>query len=247
MPLLVRQNIPWLVGLLAIPALAQPDEDPAQLREVSVVAESDPYAARRHASTTKIVYDRQALDELDASSLAELMRKLPGTGLFVDTENRRKKGKGADRYAPTILVDGEALPGSQNSPQDALRLPVDLIERVEIIRNPGPDMPSAGPAGIINLVLRDVPPSTVRNLRTEAGLQQEAISYRAEGQYGENQGDFAYLLALATYRKPVQGDQESERVTYLRGCLQIQVVSLRSSMRASASQTQVSATDVRRS
>ena len=33
----------------------------------------------------------------------------------------------------------------------------------------------------------------------------------------------------------------------IRGCLQIQVVSLRSSMRASASQTQVSATDVRRS
>ncbi len=170
---------------------------------------------RRHASAAKIVFDREELDTLDAASIGDLLRKLPGTGVFADPDNRRGRGKGRDRNMPQILVDGQALPGGDRSAGTALRLPVDLIERIEVIRNSTPEFPAAGPGGIINLVLRDVPPRATRGARIAVGMIDGEPSLRLEGQYGERLDDFGYLLggSLQSYAQAGQVDTDIQRFT----------------------------------
>ncbi len=165
------------------------------LAEVAVNAKRNAASeVRRNASAGKIVYDREELETLDSASIGDLLRKLPGTGVFADPDNRRGRGKGRDRHMPQILVDGQPLPGGDRSAGTALRLPVELIERVEIIRNSTPEFPAAGPGGIINLVLRDVPPRATRGARVAVGLIDSEPGLRLEGQYGERHDDFGYLL-----------------------------------------------------
>ncbi len=200
--------------LLSSTALAQQE---TLLSEVSVSAQADPADARHYAPTARIVFHREDLEALDAASVAELLKKLPGTGLAADLESRQGRKRGADRNLPRILVNGESLPGGDRSPGAALRLPVELIERVEIIRNASAEFPAAGPGGTINLVLRDVPPKATRSARAGLGMTGEQAAARLEGQYGINQGGFGYLWSGALGSRPVSGETESDIQTFAAG------------------------------
>lgn len=202
------------LSMLSTPAAAEPE---TLLPEVSVSARADTQAARRDAPTARIVFHREELEALDAASVAELLRKLPGTGMAGDLETKRGRGKGPDRHMPRILVDGDALPGDKRSPGAALRLPVDLIERVEIIRGASAKFPHAGPGGTINLVLRDVPPRATRGLRLGAGVSDGEAAARVEGQYGETAGDFGYLWSGSINRRPLAADRVTQIQTFAAG------------------------------
>lgn len=210
---LSRARVP-LAGALAVVFSAPLIAEEAVLAEVAVSAKrTSAVELRRNASAAKIVYDREELETLDAASMGDLLRKLPGTGVFADPDNRRGRGKGRDRNMPTILVDGQPLPGGDRSAGTALRLPVDLIERVEIIRNSTPEFPAAGPGGIINLVLRDVPPRATRGARIAVGMLDSEPGLRLEGQYGERLDDFGYLLggSLQSHARIGEVDTDIQR------------------------------------
>ena len=65
---------------------------------------------RRNASAGKIIFDRAELETLDASSMSELLSKLPGTGMSADMDSGpRGRPRGPDRNMPQILVDGQPL------------------------------------------------------------------------------------------------------------------------------------------
>lgn len=205
-----------LATLLAVSAAAH-GADETTLKEVSVVAASDVQEQRRNASTAKIVFGREELDRMDANSIGELLRKLPGTGITGDPDGKRGRGKAPDRFMPQILVDGQALPGGQRNPATALRLPADLIERIEIIRNGSAEFPGAGPGGTINLVLRDVPPKGTRSGRVGTGESDGRAVLRADGQFGENLDDFGYLLAGGFDSRPSSGRRDTEIQRYAGG------------------------------
>lgn len=165
---------------------------------------------RRNASAAKLIYDREELATMDAASIGDLLRKLPGTGVFADPDSRRGRGKGRDRHQPQILVDGQPLPGGDNSPGAALRLPVELIERIEIIRNSTAEVPVGGPGGVINLVLRDVPPRATRGARLALGATDGEPIARLEGQVGERFDDFGYLFGGSVQHQPLQAHLETD-------------------------------------
>ncbi len=181
------------------------------LAEVAVTAGRDGGSeVRRNASAAKLVYEREELETMDAASIGDLLRKLPGTGAFADPDSRRGRGKGRDRHLPQILVDGQPLPGGDNSPGAALRLPVELIERIEIIRNSTAEFPVAGPGGVINLVLRDVPPRTTRGARLALGATDGEPIARLEGQVGERFDNFGYLFGGSFQHQPLVAHQETD-------------------------------------
>lgn len=203
-------------GLVASPVMALAVEETV-LSAVSVSAKAEAQEIRRNASAGKLVFDRQELDTLDAASIAELLRKLPGTGMFADPDSGggpRGRGRGPDRNMPQILVDGQPLPGGDRKPASALRLPVELIERVEIIRNSTAEFPVLNPAGVINLVLRDVPPTATRGVKVGLGSADGRPSLRLEGQYGEPDGDFGYLLAGSLTSRADAGERDKRASTY---------------------------------
>ena len=188
------------------------------LGEVAVTAvRSNATELRRNASAGKLIYDRDELETLDAGSIGDLLRKLPGTGVFADPDSRRGRGKGRDRHMPQILVDGQPLPGGDNSPGAALRLPVDLVERVEIIRNSTAEFPVSGPGGVINLILRDVPPRATRGARLALGTSAGEPIVRFEGQYGERLDDFGYLLGGSLQSQPLVAHQDTDIQRFANG------------------------------
>jgi len=174
---------------------------------------------RRNASAGKIVYGREELETLDAASIGELLGKLPGAGMFVDPDSgARGRGRGPDRNMPQILVDGQPLPGGGRNPATALRLPVELIERVEIIRNSTPEFPVLGPGGVINLVLRDVPSKQVRSAKLGLGAMSGEPGLRLEAQYGEPEGgSFGYMLSASINSRSNKGEGALDSVTYAAG------------------------------
>lgn len=204
-----------LAAVLPAPTFAQ--EMALLLPEMVVSAGTDPGELRRHASAAMIVFDRKDIEALDADSVGDLLRKLPGTGLSADMEGKRGRGKGPDKMMPTILVDGEPLPGGARNPAIALRLSPELIERIEVIRNGGAEYPAAGPGGIINIVLRDVPPRPTLNLRAGIGAQAGEAVARFDGQYGTRDGAFGWLLAGSANRRPITGERTTDIQRFAAG------------------------------
>jgi outer membrane receptor for ferrienterochelin and colicins len=205
-----------LAVLLTAAAAAQGAEETV-LKEVSVVAPSEIQELRRNSSTAKIVFGREELERLDAGSIGELLRKLPGTGVSGDLEGKRGRGRAPDRFMPRILVDGQALPGGERNPATALRLPADLIERIEIIRNGSAEFPGAGPGGTINLVLKDVPPKAAKSGRIGTGESDGRGILRADGQMGDTLGDFGYSLGGSFDSRPTVGRRDTEIQRFAAG------------------------------
>ncbi|PKO87176.1 MAG: hypothetical protein CVU18_11825 [Betaproteobacteria bacterium HGW-Betaproteobacteria-12] len=206
--MLVRRPAP--LGLLLFAVACPLCAEDTLLAEVNVRAPATAGETRRNASASKIVFEREELEKLDAASIGDLLRKLPGTGAIPDPDSRRGRGKGRDKHMPQILVDGQPLPGGDRSPGTALRLPVELIERIEIIRNSTAEFKVGGPGGVINLVLRDVPPRSVRSFRAGAGVQDGEPVVRLEGQFGERDDDFGYLFNGSLQSQPLVGEQDTE-------------------------------------
>lgn len=216
---MTRQRHTALPRLLALACLmpslsaqAQtPPEPPAKLDAVQVTAPAfDADAARQESSATKFIVSREELEKLDAASIGEILRRLPGVGISI-SEERRGRNREADRLEPRIVVDGEALPGGNRT---ALRLPVELIERIEIIKNSTAEFPS-GAGGTINLILRDVPPKKVGTYRFGIIHNEEDVGTRIGGVYGDKEGENGAIWMLFANSRPIRSDRSlsSEQVT----------------------------------
>ena len=163
----MKSTLSHLIALaclnVPLPGYAQTTADtPATLGTVQVTAPAyDAGEARQESSSAKLIVSREDLEKLDAATIGEILRQLPGVSLAADSDGQRGRDRTVDRLEPRIVVDGEALPGGNRM---AMRLPVELIERIEIIKNSTAEFPS-GAGGTINLILRDVPPTKTSTFR----------------------------------------------------------------------------------
>ena len=195
--------------------LAQATADaPATLETVRVTAPTyDAVEARKESSSAKIIVSREELEQRDAATIGERLRQLPGVSLAADSEGRRGRSRGVDRLEPRIVVDGEALPGGNRM---AMQLPVELIERIEIIKNSTAEFPS-GAGGTINLILREVPPTRTGTFRLGIIHNDDAFGARIGGVYGAREGETGVLwMGFATSR-PLSGERTTSTQTFSSG------------------------------
>ena len=150
-------------------AQAQIQEEKA-LEEVVVRVDRDDHAQRRDSSATRIVYGRSELEAASDSTVGDYLRKLPGVVLSGSPGRGREARMRGMKGATQILIDGEKAGGGKDRSVDVDQLPLDLIERIEVIRTPTADMPNEGIAGTINIVLREAPEQAQRSLRLGMGL-----------------------------------------------------------------------------
>lgn len=201
-------NIP-LQGYAQAPA-----DTPATLETVQVTAPAyDAGEARQESSSAKLIVSREDLEKLDAATIGEILRQLPGASLATESGGRRGRDRTVDRLEPRIVVDGEALPGGNRM---AMRLPVELIERIEIIKNSTAEFPS-GAGGTINLILRDVPPTKTGTFRLSVIHNGDAFGARIGGIYGAREGETGMLwMGFATSR-PLGGERTTSTQTFTGG------------------------------
>lgn len=161
-----------------------------RLATVTVIAEADDFVARRDAATTRLVYGREELDRMNELTVGDYLRKLPGV-TFTGPPGTPKdvRMRGGDKGLTQILIDGEPVFGGGKERQLQVdRIPLDLVERIEVIRAPSADIPNEGLLGTLNIVLRNAPPRRTASLRGVGGrLFGEAThldSWNLSGYYG---------------------------------------------------------------
>ena len=153
---------------------------------------------RRYSTAAKMVFGREELDRHGDTSLADVLKRLPGITIS-GTPGRggdirmRGLGKGYTQ----ILLNGEPMP--RGFSLDSLS--PEQVERIEIMRAPVAEHSTRAIAGTINIVLREDfvrKSSEMRvNLGWEAGHLQPGVSL----QRTDSIGALNYDLTANTFRK----------------------------------------------
>ncbi|MDD5328485.1 MAG: TonB-dependent receptor [Sulfuricella sp.] len=166
------------------------------LPDVIATTQRDALDERKDANAQKIVYDRKELERYNEMTVGDVLRKLPGVVFGGGPgETKDVSLRGLDKgYTQVLINGGRTLGGGAERAMEMDVLPADLIERIEIIRNPTADQSVDGIGGTINIVLREIPARAGGSFR--AGINQiEGVARpQLSANYSNGAGDFSYLL-----------------------------------------------------
>ena len=162
-------------------------EDLLQTEVTSLAGTSAPQFDTPAAIT---VIDAEDIRRAGHRSLAEALRMVPG--MFVARINAGSWTVGtrgltgsaitANRYL--VLVDGRLVydPLTSATMWDAVDIPLVEVERIEVIRGPGPTLWGVNAMnGVVNVVTRDARDTLGSQLQLGAGTQGEARAYLRHG------------------------------------------------------------------
>lgn len=187
----------------AFPLLVHAADTPTQLGEVIVNPEQDDFDARQQSTSTKLVYGREELDRMNELTIGDYLRRMPSVTFTGPPGNPKDvRVRGMDKGYTQILIDGEPVASGTKERQIQVdRIPLDMVERIELIRAPSAGMPNEGLMGTINIVLRDAPDKRVLSARLVTGrLYGEHTSkdtWNLSGQYGDAGENVRWLLNAA--------------------------------------------------
>ncbi len=160
---------------------------------------------RRRAPVAKQIYGREEIDKFGDTSAADVLKRLPGVDIQGGTPRMRGLGSG---YT-LILINGDpAPPGFQFD-----QLNPSQIERIEITRGPTADQSAQAVAGAINIILKEPPKVSQRDLRLGMGYSAVRPTPSASFTYGERQGGVSLSLPVSVFQWRNVGNSVIERQT----------------------------------
>ncbi|MDZ7855832.1 TonB-dependent receptor [Sphaerotilus sp.] len=152
---------PTLLAVALLAAFATQAQQTVKVKEtvldvVRVKAAREEVEKRIEAPNPVVVIGREDIEKTNDLTLGDFLRRQPGISFTGPAGNIKDiRMRGLDKGYTQILVDGEPWLGSTKERQIQVdQLPMSMVERVEIIRSPLPDMPADGIGGTINIVLR---------------------------------------------------------------------------------------------
>ncbi len=160
---------------------------------------------RRRAPVAKQVYGREELDQFGDTNVADVLKRLPGVSMQGNAPRMRGLGSG---YT-LILINGDpAPPGFQFDQLNPAQ-----VERIEVTRGPTADRSAQAVAGTINIILKDAPRVSQRDLRLGVGYNAVRPTGSATFSYGERAGGLALSLPVSVFEWRNINASELERQT----------------------------------
>jgi iron complex outermembrane receptor protein len=152
---------------------------------------------RRQSTASKIVIGRDELDRMGDTSVADVLKRLPG----VTIGGRPGRGgdirmRGLGSGYTQILVNGERIPPGFSIDT----LTPEQIERIEVSRAPTAETGARAIAGTINIVLREDVKRRLNNVHLGGGREAGQNQTSASWTRGDQLGDLSYNLSLSAYR-----------------------------------------------
>ena len=130
--------------------------DEVQLPDIEVSADQQSMEIRKLAASRKIVINQNDFENLGDITAGDVIKRYPG--LWVQgpvSSNRNVLLCGLDKVFQSILIDGNRPAGGEADREFKLdRIPLDAIDRIEIINIPTVDYCSDAVAGVVNLVTK---------------------------------------------------------------------------------------------
>jgi len=170
-------NAPRPAAIAALIAAFSPQLHAAPETTLSEVVATDQREAetlRKEAPLQKIVISEEEVERFGDATVGDILKRLPGisfTGPAGVTKDVRMRG--LDKGYTQFTINGEAVPGATKDRQMQVdRLPADMIERIEIIRNPSAAYDAGNVGGIVNIVFKSRIDEVTR-LRASAGRNGE--------------------------------------------------------------------------
>ena len=196
--------IATLVGLSAGSAWAQEmpggaGEQPAarapggKLERVEVLGkQTSDNDLRRRAQIAKQIYGREELDKYGDNNVADVLKRLPGITMQGNAPRMRGLGSG---YT-LILINGDPAP-----PGFALdQLDPAQVERIEVTKGPTANQSAQAVAGAINIILKDAPKTSQRDLRVGIGYSVDRPTVSGSWTLGEKWDGFSLSLPVSLFQ-----------------------------------------------
>ncbi|MCC9596130.1 MULTISPECIES: FepA family TonB-dependent siderophore receptor [unclassified Rubrivivax] len=213
------------LALLAMPLAAQQAQDAGTLKEVRAVATAE--EELRQSLGVSVITDEDLARKPPANDLADILRTQPGVNLTGNSAsgaygNQRQidlRGMGPENTL--ILVDGKPVMsrtgtqmrrnGERDTGGDTNWVPVDQIERIEVIRGPAAARYGSGAAGgVINIITKK-PAQTFGGSITayksvvDDGGNTKRLGFSVNGPISEN-------LSFRVYGNVAKTDEDSATV-----------------------------------
>jgi len=180
---------------------AQPT--PSAQQRIEVIGRQSSTDLRRASRVAKQVYGREELDQYGDTNALDVMRRLPG--INIGSGGPRMRGLGAG-YTQ-ILINGDPMP-----PGFALdQLSPSQIERIEVLRAPTAEQSTQAIAGTINIILKEAPRRSQRDLRLGLADGSERPTGNLNLTLGESKGGLAGSLPLSLFEWRRENRNTTER------------------------------------
>jgi outer membrane receptor for ferrienterochelin and colicins len=131
------------------------------IKEVLIEAEAENEAIneQKQAGVSKLVASSKNLNNFGHHAAGDVLKRMPR--IFVQgppSFNRNIMMAGLDKQFQSILINGNRPAGGEDYRDLKLdRIPIDMIEKIEVIYNPPAIYGADATIGLVNLVLKDVP------------------------------------------------------------------------------------------
>ncbi len=202
------------VAIIALPmAVTTFANEEKLLSQVVVTDQREAQIERKESYIQKIVISEEEIERFGDVSVGDVLKRLPGTS-FTGPAGVAKdvRMRGLDKGYTQFMINGEPVPGATKERQMQVdRLPADMIERIEIIRNPSAEYDSGNVGGIVNIVFKQRIDEVTRT-RIAYGKNGDLEVGDVIAQTSKRWGDIDLLLA-ASYTKGAE-DVVEEKNAY---------------------------------
>ncbi|MFN0184824.1 MAG: TonB-dependent receptor plug domain-containing protein [Aquabacterium sp.] len=168
-----------------------PSPQPSSVQRVDIVGRQGATELRRAASVAKQIYGRDELDRFGDTNALDVLRRLPGVNVGAGGPRMRGLGAGYTQ----ILINGDPAP--QGFALD--QLSPTQIERIEVLRAPTADQSAQAIAGTINIILKDAPRRSQRDLRLGLANGSERPMANVNLTLGESKGPLSLSLPVSLF------------------------------------------------
>jgi outer membrane receptor protein involved in Fe transport len=190
-----------VAAALAAPAALAGEASPSleELDEV-VVRGQIVYRDRVDATAPVLEYGLDYFQRFEPTTVGDMLKRVPGVGFLSDVnEYDGVRLRGLDAAYTKILINGKKVPGAEADRSFWVdRIPAELVERIEIVRNSSADAGADGVGGALNIVLKDGGELDGGYLRGGAQYYDGDSKWKpsAAGVLGGNSGDMNYALGF---------------------------------------------------
>jgi len=184
---------------------ARQSKEPAHKQEKIEVDRPKDYDERRESTVAKIVVGRDELERFGDSTVADVLKRLPGVTV---TAQGGISLHGLGGGYTQILLDGQPLPQGFSIET----LAPDMIERIEIYRSASAENGTQAIAGTINIILKKAVSHAKRTAKLAAGAANGRPIVQADGQVADRVGDLSYTVTASVARREFRDRRLVEQV-----------------------------------
>jgi len=165
----------------------------SRLDRVDVIAKQpNDTDLRRRAKVAKQVYGKEEMEKYGDTNVADVLKRLPGITMQGNAPRMRGLGSG---YT-LVLVNGDPAP-----PGFALdQLDPSQVERIEVAKAPTADQSAQAVAGSINIILKEAPKVSQRDLRVGLGYNVDKPTLAGSFTIGEKWDNKSLSLPISVFQ-----------------------------------------------